>query len=598
MKSGMIKANKILRVDLSTGKIRSEEVPEERLNQFVGGKGLGAAYLYRELKEGIQALSPQNKLLFMLGPLVGLAPGCSRYCVVTKSPLTRAFLHSYSGGDFPSQLKFSLPDHLGIILEGKAEAPVYLKVDNGTAELMDGSKLKGKKTDEVCDHFKDYKVAAIGPAGENLVKFATISNDNGHHHAGRGGAGAVMGSKNLKAVIVRGEKPEVSEEIRNLQKEERRRLITSGATKGPREGGTPRLVDMINEVGAFPSRNWTKGSFEHANKINLDMVKKEAKKRVSCYNCPIACGFDLKMTEGLYKGLETGKGPEYETLGMVGANLEISDLSGVAKIGDLCNKLGMDTISTGNVIGWTMECSEKGLINYEIKFGDCKKAVELVEKIAYREDIGDMLAEGTRYAGNQVGGEAKEAAVEVKGLEPPAYDPRGSFSMGLAYATSDRGACHMRVWAIGGDVFGDRDPYSAEKGHAEAVIQQQNLRSLIPDSLVSCSFAGYTYAIDNVVKWLNVLGYDLHARDLELIGERIWNLTRMFNVREGFSRKDDFLPRRMGRPLKQGGPADGSFIPKGDLDKMLTWYYDIRAWDKDGTPSVKKLQELKLDKYL
>ena len=593
----MTKANKILRVNLSTKRIRSEEVPEEWLNQFIGGKGLGAIYLYNELKKGVKALSPENKLLFMWGPLTGLAPGCSRYCVVTKSPLTGAFLHSYSGGNFPSQLRFSLPDHLGIIFEGKAESSVYLKIDNGTAELRDASKLKGKNIDEVCHYFEDYEVATIGPAGENLVKFATISSDNGHHHAGRGGAGAVMGSKNLKAVVVRGKRPDVSQEVKNLQKEEVHRLATSEITMGPREGGTPRVVDMINKVGAFPTRNWTKGSFEHANKINLEAVKKNAKKRVTCYNCPIACGFDLEMTEGLYKGLKTGRGPEYETLGMIGANLEIGDLSAVAKIADLCNKLGMDTISMGNVIGWTMECSEKGLIDYKIKFGESQKAIELVEKIAYRKDIGDMLAEGVRYASDQVGREAKEAAVEIKGLELPAYEPRGSFSMGLAYATSDRGACHMRAWAIGGDVFGDRDPYSIQKGHAEAVIQEQNLRSVIPDSLVACSFAGYTRAIDKVIEWLNLLGYDLDAKDIELTGEQIWNLTRMFNVREGFCRNDDYLPRRMERPLKQGGPADGNFIPKGDFDKMLSWYYEIRGWNEDGKPSVQKLKKLNLDKY-
>jgi len=224
-----------------------------------------------------------------------------------------------------------------------------------------------------------------------------------------------------------------------------------------------------------------------------------------------------------------------------------------------------------------------------------------VEKIAYRKDIGDMLAEGVRYASDQVGGEAKEAAVEVKGLEPPAYEPRGSFSMGLAYATSDRGACHMRAWAIGGDVFGDRDPYSAEKGHAEAVAREQNITSAMPESLVGCSFAryyNYTYAIDSAIKWLGVFGYHLDAKDIEFIGERIWNLTRMFNVREGFSRKDDYLPKRMERPLEQGGPADGKFILKEDLDKMLNWYYEIRGWDKEGKPSLQKLEQLGLNKYL
>ena len=586
----------ILRVDLTKGQCESERIPEVWLKSFIGGKGLGVAYMYKELEPGTDPLSPENRLIFMLGPLSGIAPGCSRYCLVTKSPQTGAILHSYSGGFFPAELRNALPkDHLGVIVQGRAAGLVALKIEDGSVELVETPELKSKTNSEVYNHFSGFKVAAIGPAGENLVTYATIGTDKGTHQAGRGGAGAVMGAKNLKAVAVQGERPAFAEEIKRLQKEELKRLSTSDRTKGHREGGTPRIVDMTNETGTLPTRNWTKGSFENSENINVTAMQRNVRKRVSCYQCPIACGFSLELSEGAYEGLCTEKGPEYETLGMLGANLEIGDLSAVAKLSELCNEVGIDTISAGNVIGWVMESSERGLIDYKIGFGDHEKAAELIELIAKREDIGDLVAEGTKRAAMRLGGDALGTAVEVKGLEPPAYEPRGSHSMGLAYATSDRGACHMRAWAIGGDVFGDRDPYVAQKEHADGVIAQQNSSSIIPDSLVSCAFAGYT--VENAVAWLNALGYEVDEDSLALAGERIWNLTRLFNNREGFSRKDDSLPARMQQPLQNAGPATGKVLPTKNLEKMLDWYYEGRGWSREGVPSQEKLQSLGLDSW-
>lgn len=581
---------KILRVNLTTSEINSEQIPEKWLDQYIGGKGLGAAYLYSELEEGVDALSPQNKLLFMLGPLVGIAPGCSRYCVTTKSPHTGTFLDSYSGGHFPAQLRFSLVDHAGIIFEGQAEEPVYLKVDNGNVKLHQASDLKGEKISRVCEYFEGYKVAAIGPAGENLVKYSTISSDEGSHHAGRGGAGAVMGSKNLKAVVVKGDKLEVPE-VKDLRKTHLKRLADGEDTKWAREGGTPQIIDWTNETGTLPTRNWTKGSYEKTGSLNIDVVRENTKSRDACYLCPVSCGFNLKFKEGAFKGLETGWGPEYESIAMNGANTEIDDLSAVAKIADLCDELGMDTITTGNVLGWAMECSDKGLIDYDIDFGDYKKAIELVKKVANRDGIGDLLAEGTREAAKEYGEQAKEAAVQVKGLELPGYDPRGSFSMALAYATSDRGGCHMRAFSIGSDALGgDRDPYSTE-GHAEAVIQLQNENALLW-SLIACDTTGYT--LDDSVDWLNSLRYEVDRGSLEKAGERIWNLTRLFNIREGFSRSEDSIPERLKQPLKRGGPADGNLITDEEFNRMLDEYYEMRGWRQDGRPTEGKIEELDL----
>ena len=591
-------ATKMLRVDLSRRTCVSEEIPAAWISSFLGGKGLGSAYLFMETEGGAEALAPGNPLVFTWGPLTGTAPGCSRYCVVTKSPLTGGLLHSYAGGTFPAQVRWSLPGHLGVLVQGRAEAPVVLIIDRGVARVVDAPQLGGSSTVDVADAFPGYHVAAIGPAGENLVRFATVSNDGGTHHLGRGGAGAVMGAKNLKALVVRGAASTPERAIRDLYAQEARRLMTSESTKAYRDGGTPRLVDMTNATGTLPTRNWTSGTFSQADSINLRAVRSSAVRRVTCHDCPMACGFDLEINTGPYAGLRTRKGPEYESLGMLGANLEIGDLGGVAKLADTCNRVGMDTITAGHVLGWAMECSGRGLIRETIQFGDVERALALLEEIAYRRGaLGTLLADGVRKASASLGAEASDAAVEVKGLEPPAYDPRGSYSMGLAYATSDRGACHLRSWAIGGDAFGSRNPYQAEKGHVEAVVAQQNVNSVVPDSLVACSFARYTP--ERASRWLDALGYSLSPDDLSQTGERIWNLTRLFNVREGMGRAEDGLPKRIREsPLGGTGPSARRVLPQEALDQMLDWYYSLRGWTPSGVPTADKLSELRLDDLL
>jgi len=590
-----IDQDKLLRVNLTEGEVFTETLPNDWLKRFIGGKGLGAALLFENNEPNVDPLSPENNLIFTWGPFLGIAPGASRYCVVTKSPLTGTFLDSYSGGHLPSHLRFNLPDYRAIIITGKSKDPVILEIDQGDVGLVDGSEYLGKTTREMASAKEGFLETSIGPAGENLVKFSTISSDGGTHHAGRGGAGAVMGSKNLKAVFVkRTSKPDELPRLGDLQREQLKYLSTSDNTKWAREEGTIGTLAPMNEVGALPTRNWTKGRFKRANEIDDKAVANVTANRESCYLCPIACGYNLKFAAGTENEWETNKGPEYETTVMNGSLTEIANLEDVARIGDLCDGLGLDTISTGNAISWAMECSEKGLIGYEIDFGDGNEAADLVQKIACREGIGDLLAEGTKYAGQHYGGKAQEASVEIKGLEFPSFEPRGSFSMALAYATSDRGACHQRAYPIGTDALGgERDPYSIQ-GHPEAVIPDQNLRSMTY-SLITCDFTAYQ--LEQVKDWLSAFGYDYSEKDLEIVGERIWNLSRLYNVREGFSRKDDKLPERMKTPLKGEGPAKGNYITQKDFEQMLSRYYKLRGWDRDGKPKSEKVTELNLEQF-
>lgn len=584
----------VLHVNLSDATVSSEPLPDDWLPRFIGGKGLAAAYLYKHLAPGVDALGPDNLLVFAWGPLVGLAPGATRICVATKSPQTGAFSDSYAGGYFPSALRHALPDHLAVVVSGQAKTPLYLEVENGRAALKDAQALWGMNVRQVCQRLDPFKVACIGPAGENGVTFATVSSDHATHHAGRGGAGAVMGAKRLKAIAAKGKKS-LPAAVKPLVARHMLRLTQGKELASMREGGTPQIVDLTNATGTLPTRNWTAGSFAGAEAINLDAIKENSLGKVACDLCGVACGFNVKPQSGPYAGIETGWGPEYETIGMTGANTCIDDLSTVAKIATLCDELGMDSISLGNCLSFAMECAERGWIDDPIRFGDRGRAVALVEDIAHRRGLGDLLAEGTRRAAQRLDApEALEAAVEVKGLELPAYDPRGSFSMALAYATSDRGACHMRAWPIAGDAFGgQRDPYGTA-GHAQAVVEDQNGNAL-EWSLIGCDFTAYTR--EDAVEWLQALGYNIDEAALTQVGERIWNVTRLFNLREGFTRRHDALPARLKRPLRDGGPADGNALREAQLDVMLDEYYALRGWDAQGVPMPKTLAALGLEGF-
>jgi len=594
----------LLRVNLTDRTVETEEVPQSYRDKFISGKGLGAAMLLDELEPGTDPLEPENKMAFVFGPLTGHAPGTSRYGVVTKSPLTGAFVDSYSGGHFPSYVRFALPTYLGIVFEGKADEPVMLRVtddDDVTIESADhlwGSHDARETAEEFPD--RNTKVAAIGPAGENQVRFATISSDEASHHAGRGGVGAVMGSKNLKAVVATGTKPDDSE-LQDLRIQHTQRLGTSDEVEWARTGGTQLIVDWTQTIGGLPSHNWTRGQIPDVDDLNIDAFEPGHQRPDSCYNCPVACGhvtdFSGTDVDGAFPDASVAWGPEYETVGMMGANTDITDVTGVTELADRADRLGMDTISLGNVVSWLMEVSEAGLVDHDIEFGDAETAAEVVRNIAHREGVGDSLAEGTVRAAEQLCDghpDAREAAVEVKGMELPAYDPRASYSMALAYATADRGGCHQRAFPIASDAMGgDRDPYDTE-GHAEVVVEEQN-EGALSYSMVACDFTAYDY--ERVAEWLTEFGFDVTVDDLETVGERAWTLTRLFNLREGFGRDDDSLPERLTRPLESGGPADGNHLTEPEFNEMLDEYYELRGWTQEGVPRMDTLEELGIDSF-
>jgi len=598
---------KFLRVNLTDGTIKEEKISDEVLKMFIGGRGLGVKILYDELKPGVDPLSPENKIVILTGPLTGTAaPSSGRWCSVTKSPLTGTIHDSHSGGYFGPELKFAGFD--GIIIEGVSEKPVYLWIHDGEAELRDASHLWGKDThdttDMICKELGDekIKVACIGPAGENLVKIAGIINDK-HRAAGRGGHGAVFGSKKLKAIAVRGTQrvPITSEEaFREAARRALDKIKESAVTSQSLPAyGTAVLVNIINEQGLFPTRNFQTGVFPTATRISGEtMAETILVKKKPCWGCPIACGRVTKVPPwSPYSG--EGEGPEYETIWAFGAQCGVDNLEAIAKANYLCNELGLDTISMGHVIGTAMELYEKGYIKPEqtrgvdLKFGNVEAVVELTWRTAYRSGLGDDLAEGSKRLAEKYG--APELSMDVKGQELPAYDPRGAQGHGLGYATSNRGGCHLRAYMISAEILGipeKLDPLTTE-GKAKWVITFQDLFATC-DSLVLCKFVTFAFGAEEFADMLSAAtGWNLTADDVMKIGERIYNLERAFNIREGFKgREEDTLPKRLLEEPMPEGPVKGYVVK---LNEMLDEYYSLRGW-KDGVPTKDKLRELGLDK--
>jgi len=574
------KLDKILRINLTEGKIKTEPIDKDAL-QFIGGKGLAVHYLMKELKPKTDPLSSENKLIFAWGPLTALAPTTARFVAVTKSPLTGTFLDSYSGGQFPAKLRFGLPGYAAIIFEGKAKNLTYLEIDNGKVELKNAESLRGKNVVELYDIFeKSFEVACIGVGGENMVRYATISSDRGVHHSGRGGAGAVMGSKNLKCVVARGEPPVLSDEIKELRKKYTKKLLESGGTQWALDIGTAGTLGGSQNAGLLPTKGYKEGRFDKFEKISPDEVKKATKGRKACYYCPLHCGYALEL-KGKYD-VKTLWGPEYESLGMLGPNCNIDDLSSITVLATLCDELGMDSIEVGAILGWMMRCGEEGTKNFNIKFGDVERSIEIIKDIAHRKgELANVLADGIKKAAIVYGG--KEFTAECKGMSYPAYDPRGSVGMALAFATSDRGACHKRSWAVGPTTFWGKSgfDYSVQP----KIVKEDQDKNSILWSIMICDFGSSVYLEDLGSEWLKALGYDYTAKELEALGERIWNMVRLFNIREGFGRKDDYMPELMTTPLAGEGPAAGKNIKKEDFESMLDAYYALRGWTKEGIPN-------------
>jgi aldehyde:ferredoxin oxidoreductase len=592
---------KLLKVDLSSKKTSEINVEKDVIKNFIGGKGLGAYLLYTMLKPQTDPLSPGNLLMFLNGPFTGTSyPTSGRTTVVTKSPLTGLYLDCHAGGYFGPELKKTGYD--GIVLEGASEKPVYLWINDGNVEIREATNLWGlpvSKTVERLREETDKKahIASIGPAGENLVKFAsiTIDKDSDPWRAGiaaRGGPGTVMGSKKLKAIAVKGSgKTEAYdvEKFKELSAVLNKKITDNTFVHTRRVLGTSYWIDPMNRMGILPTRNFQSGYIENGYGLIGSNMKYYSKRDVSCYNCTIMCGKVLNVDGNNVK-------VEYEDIALLGSNNEITDILDVAKALVLCNELGMDALSTGGTVAFAMECKERGILEEAPIFGDAEGQRKLINDIAYKNGIGKLLSEGTRKASEELGQNSFRFAINVKGLELPGYSPRSSWGMALAYATSDRGGCHQRVWTVRAEVDGVLKRFSTE-GIAQFVKDGQDERAAA-FSLVVCDFL--PLSIDDFMSGLKYdIGVDLDEKEYIRVGERIWNLVRLFNIREaGISRKDDTLPGRMFEeplPMPPKGKEKIS-LPKESFDKMLSEYYYIRGWDDNGIPTKEKLVELNLNK--
>jgi len=598
---------KMLVVDLKSQTTSVEKTKLNDAKNFIGAKGLGAKILFDRLPKKTDPLSPKNILMFTTGPLTGTSAQTSgRGTVVTKSPQTGLFVDSHFGGVFAVEMKRAGWDF--IIINGRSETPVYLVIKDNKVDFRDASKIWGKECLETHDFLQKtegrVKTAVIGPAGENLVKFSAITVD-GHRHAGRGGSGAVMGSKNLKGIAISGSNKIPlgnEEEFKKKAKEVLKQVQENDFVPIRRKYGTPHWVKIINEEGFIPTKNYQEGNFEYADEINAEtMQKKIVDGGGACYNCIIACWNKSSIKSGPFKGTRL-IGPEYETIALMGSNLCMKSIEDVAYLCDRCNELGMDTISLGGVLGFAIEAYEKGFIKNkdlggnDIGWGKAKELAKLIEDIAYRRNkAAKILAEGVKCTSEKLGKDSEDFAVHVNGLEIPGYDPRGTFGMGLAYATSDRGACHQRAWTVKAELYlPDLERFSFEK-KAQIVKDVQDERAAF-FSLVLCDFAPISE--ENCVDMWNLATGFVHSVESYLqCGERIWNLIRLFNLREGHDPDDDKLPSRLFSDPFTKGPAKGVLLDDEGFKKSLQEYYSIRGWDKKGVPTIEKLKELGLEGY-
>jgi len=598
-------AGSLLEVDLTQGDIRTVPLEVSLAEAYIGGKGFGAWILYEHLPSGCDPLSPENLLVFATGPLTGtLAPATGRMVVCTVGPETGLWLDSNCGGFLGPEIKMAGFDAL--VIRGRAEHPVLLVVEDGRARLEDASELWGKDTFSVHRWVKDrlgsrYRVAAIGPAGEKGVLFANIISE--YRAFGRGGAGAVMGSKNLKAVAVHGTGSLRVADPRRFMKvcrEAFNELAIHPETGGGRQVyGTNAILSCMNEAGIHPVRNFQKGVFSGAKEVNEETIREFYVRHRACFGCPIHCSKIAEVREGPFRG-SVVEGPEYEDVWAFGAQCENRDVGAIIHAEYLCDYYGMDGISTGNVIGFLMECVERGLLSEEevgfsLRFGDAEAMIRAVHHIGRREGEGVHWGEGVRRLAQRIP-RAEDAAMHVKGMELPAYDPRGSTGMALAYATSDRGGCHLRSWSIGAELLSTEermDPFSREF-KAEFVKTQQDLFTVL-NATGFCLFAISALGMRQITEFLHsVTGSETFSSSEEILkaGERINNVVRLFNLRQGLSRDQDTLPRRfLERPLEEG-PCRGRVV---ELRPLLEEYYLVRGWDQNGVPRPEKLKELDIE---
>jgi aldehyde:ferredoxin oxidoreductase len=602
---------KLLRVDLGSGETRDEMIDPQVAKDYIGGRGLGIYILGREVDPACDPLSPENVIVMAAGPLTGTgAPTGARYMVMTKSPLTGAITCSNAGGRFPTELKRSGYD--GIIFSGRAPNPVYLVIHDGKVELRDASHLWGKTTHETTDMLLDEtdakaRVACIGPAGEHLVRFAAIMNDK-DRAAGRSGVGAVMGSKNLKAVVVRGQaRVALADPDRfkafNNQILGKFKAAAKETPLGLTINGTAGVVLTTQHLGVLPTKNWQQGTFEGWENIHGErLTEKYLVSNKACYACPIGCGRKTRVEDPVFAG--EGEGPEYETIYAMGSNCMIDNLAAVVKANYLCNELGLDTITMGATVACAMELVDRGYLSDKVVgrplvWGDGEALVELTRMTAYRKGFGNRLAEGSYRLAESCG--HPELAMVSKKQEFPGYEPRGAQAMGLAYATSPIGGSHMRGDPAYFELFGIPQPVDPHQWEGKAKITKafQDLSAVI-DSAGLCIFfavrnlAGKTLDVppDGIMEYLNAAtGLEYTLKELMLAGERIITAERQFLVRAGMSRKDDSLPKRLTHEPMPSGPAEGKVC---HLEEMLEEYYQAQDWTPEGVPTEERLASLGL----
>lgn len=614
----MTYAGKILTVNLSTEEISIKPTDIELMKQYIGGRGFAVHYLYKHLSPKIDPLGEENILIISLGPLCGtLAPSSNRYSIVTKSPLTGGIGYSNSGGHFGPELKYAGYD--AVIIKGRTKHPLILYIEDDVVELKSATELWGKDTFETHSileaNYPEYsQFLYIGQAGEHTVKYAAILN-NHSRAAARTGVGAVMGSKRLKAVVVKGTKPVTvadPERFNQVIDASLQRIKKDPAFPALSEYGTSFLVDLAHIGGGLATRNNQTGTFEGYEGISSEtFYEKYRVKSESCFACPIHCGKYSRVKDGKYKS--QGGAPEYEAIVCLGSKCGIDQLDAIIYANELCNRYGIDTISAGDTVAFAMEAYENGLITQAdtdglaLQWGDADVLIELIRRIAFREGIGNILAEGVRAAKTHFPG-SDDFALEVKGMEPPAYDVRTAKAFGLGWATATRGADHLAALPnfellgydkeVGLEWFGSEkavDPYAWESKPL-MVYWHENFGAVV-DSAEMCKytcFSAYAVKPSDMADFLNAANnWQLTEKDVLLIGERIYNIERLFNLREGIGRHQDDLPKRFKKIAMPEGPAAGQIV---ELDKMLPIYYKYRSWDwETGYPSAAKLVELNLE---
>ena len=605
-------AGRVLHVDLATGKTNIEKLDNETAKKYVGGIGIGMKLWLANSKAGVDALSPENPLVLAVGPVSAtmFPTGGNGHAFISKSPATGGVGEAVSHGTFGAEIKRAGYD--AIVFTGKAEKPVYLWIDDESVQVFDAGNLWGKSPAETEDAIKDelgdyyIRVASIGLAGEKKSKIANIINEK-TRAAGRTGLGAVMGSKNLKAIAVRGTSDIVvakPEEFIEMVKEYHERMKGPAAQKY-RTLGTSENIMTQNAMYCMPTRNYNNAHFENAQKVSGEALNERyIAKIIACNSCAMRCEHEAIIREGPYKG--TMARMEYDNIWALGPNCGVDRLDAIIKAAELCNYYGLDAQSTGVTISFLMDCHEKGILTHEeldgvdAHFGNAEALVQLVEKIGKREGIGDMLADGVKIAAQKIGKDSDKLAQNIKGLEVTGYDLRCLKTTALSFAVSFRGADHSRSGAYTMDLSGKVDRFKAEKGRGKLVKDSEDVYALI-DSLIVCKNAKGTFykeLVDLAKLYMLVTGYDMTPQELGLAGERINNLARLINIREGLGRKDDTLPWKvMNQPIPDDGPAKGSVVTQDELNLLLDDYYQARGWTPNGVPTKDLLEKLGLNEF-